>query len=172
MPRRQDGGQCDLAERQHLPVARLFVGPERIVLPPIAGRRQTDDVRARLAAERRSQRRMIPVCVGGHDPADPAARSGENTAQMLRVVGPGVEDGDLGGAQEIGVRPGTGHESGVACDDAPDTGRHGDGGPHGEVGGHHDGVYFIKFFDSEARRSAQRWSFAANLSVSVNLIPF
>ena len=101
--------------------------------------------------ERRGERRVIPVRVSREDPADRAAGSGEDAAQVVRLVGPGIEHRDLGIAEQVGVRPGSGHESGVAGDDAPYTGRHDDGGPYGEIGGNHDGSYFIKFFDPQAR---------------------
>ena len=77
---------------------------------------------------------MIGVGVGDEDPLDPARPGrGHRVEMLLVVVGPRVDDGDVVGADEVGVGTGAGHHAGIVGQHPPHQGAEN----HDLAGGHH-----------------------------------
>ena len=90
-----------------------MLGVKTLVLPPVGGRRQTDQARPRRTRELGRERRMIAVRMGHENPADVCGR-GQDALQMFRMNGSGIEHGDLAISQQVGIGAGAGHETCVA----------------------------------------------------------
>jgi hypothetical protein len=139
VPRREDGGQGE-ARRGHggavgkddvgseVEVARGIeqraagaAGPGRpaAAMGPVSGGRGAGQ---RLQAG--GQGRMVAMGVGDQDARHGLAGEGVNQCCPMRgVVGAGIDDGDLAGADDIGVGAGEGERSRIAADQAADQRR-------------------------------------------------
>ena len=59
--------------------------------------------------------------VSNHHPANGCARGGENVIQVARIIGARIHDRDLALTQQVSIGSGTGHHSGIAGHDAPNS---------------------------------------------------
>jgi hypothetical protein len=121
-------GEPELGPLEHVAVRHRAVDGERV--PAV----EAEHLGAGALLQAGRPGRVVAVGVRAEDPPDPVATAAGDGVEVRRVVGPGIDDGDLVDADEVGVGPGAGHHPRVGRDDPPHHRAEGACNPGDELG--------------------------------------
>jgi len=134
VPRHMQGAQPPACSADLVAIGKPRIGDEAAVDPLAAAKRAAKRQhlahggaaagvavaegqyrRAGCGGERAGERRVVEMAVGDEDMADAltGAESGKDGGQMRRIVGAGVDHGDFGSANEVGIGSRVRHRRGV-----------------------------------------------------------